>query len=73
MSANNYVSVEKRGGVWLVNDNNADGGHGFTVKEYKTRDEAIDEAVKYCQENFVEYGIAHIDPLQPNKETEKGD
>ena len=73
MSANNYLSIElrtrKATAKWSVWERNADTGEGHVVKLFKTRDEAIDWASDNL--NYIEYGISHIDKLQPHKDLSK--
>lgn len=55
MSTNNFIQIDKKD--FIVSDCDADTGYGAKIGRGKTLDEAIDLAVKYQEENIVEYGI----------------
>ena len=62
MSANNMLSIRRKEDKWIVVELNAEGvGLPMIRKEFKTRDEAIDYAVKLLRDEIIEYGINNID------------
>jgi hypothetical protein len=70
MSANNFISIEKKGKLWEVWVRDMDMPEtGYIEYKFKTRDEAIDWAND--NQTYIEYGICHIDKIeQPTKRVE---
>lgn len=62
MSANNYLTVERKDDKWAVHHKNADTGESYDYELYDTRDEAIDNASDEACNGFIEYGISYIEP-----------
>lgn len=57
MSANNELTITKRGEIYDVSEIDVDTGSGFLVMQCASLEEAIREANKYQEENEVEYGL----------------
>lgn len=60
MSADNYLSIVKTETGYAVKDGCASTGTSWIIKEFPTRDEAIDYANQYMADEIVEYGIINI-------------
>lgn len=66
MSADNFLSVRRKGDKWVVKDGNASTGIEWERPKdvFDTRDQAIDRAMQIQGEEIVEYGLFAIDPLE---------
>ena len=60
MSADNFLNIIKTENGYFVMSGCASTGETWPIKEFPTRDEAIDYANNYMAENVVEYGIINI-------------
>lgn len=59
MSVNNFIKIDRKN--FTVSDCDADTNFGRKIGQGKNLDEAIDIAIKYQEENIVEYGIQFTD------------
>lgn len=66
MSADNFLTVERKNDKWIVKSGCASTGKTFDCfdKEFDTRDEAIDYATEIQETEIVEYGISYIEPIE---------
>jgi hypothetical protein len=66
MSADNFLTVERKGLKWVVKDGCASTDMTWERKEdgeFDTRDEAIDKAQQILSDEIVEYGLSYIEPI----------
>ena len=67
MSADNFITVERKGTKWIIKDGCASTNMTWERKEngeFNTRDEAIDTAQTVLQDEIVEYGLSYIEPIE---------
>ena len=61
MSADNYIAIQNRKGIWYVwmdwASNPRNRPTGADMKKFDTEHEAITYAAKLCEDCIVEYGI----------------
>jgi hypothetical protein len=63
MSADNFITIRRKGKKWAVNDGCASTGKEWVSEVFNTRDEAID----FANEQYSEYGITYIEPIKENQ------
>ena len=70
ISADNFITVERKGLKWIIKDGCASTDMTWERKEngeFNTRDEAIDAAQIVIQDGIVEYGLSYIEPIDGKK------
>lgn len=70
MSADNFLTVERKGKKWIVKSGCASNGNTFDCfgKEFDTRNEAIDYAQEIQETEIVEYGLTYIEPIEKDSD-----